>query len=77
MTKKDKKHLEDLLAKIEDIRAAIESMKEAEEEKYDKMSDGWQESERGVAMSENIDSLDTCFCGLDDAAEAINEILER
>ena len=77
MTKKDKKHLEDLLAKIEDIRAAIESMKDAEEEKYDNMSDGWQESERGCTMAENIDSLDTCFCGLDDAVEAINEILER
>lgn len=77
MTKKDKKQLEDLLAKIEDIRAAIEAMKEAEEEKYDNMSDGWQESERGYIMSENIDSLDSCYCGLDDAVEAINEILER
>ena len=77
MTKKDKKQLEDLLVKIEDIRAAIEAMKEAEEEKYDNMSDGWQESERGCTMAENIDSLDTVFSGLDDAVEAINEILER
>lgn len=77
MTKKDKKQLEVLLAKIEDIRAAIEAMKDAEEEKYDNMSDGWQESERGYIMSENIDSLDSCYSGLDDAVEAINEILDR
>ena len=55
----------------------IDYIKGLEEEKYDNMSDGWQESERGVAMSENIDSLDTCYSGLDDAVEAINEILER
>ena len=77
MTKKDKKQLQAMMQQLEDIRAVIEAMKEAEEEKYDNMSDGWQESERGYTMSENIDSLDTCYSGLEDAVEAINEILER
>ena len=77
MTKKDKKQLQAMMQQLEDIRAAIEAIKESEEEKYDNMSDGWQESERGCTMAENIYSLDTCYSGLDDAVEAINEILER
>ena len=77
MTKKDKKQLQAMMQQLEDIRAAIEAMKDAEEEKYDNMSEGWQESERGCTMYDNIDSLDSCYSGLDDAVEAINEILER
>ena len=77
MTKKDKKQLAIILSQLEEIRETIESIKGLEEEKYDNMSEGWQESERGVAMSENIDSLDTCYSALDDAVEAINEILDR
>ena len=77
MTKKDKKQLAIILSQLEEIRETIDSIKGLEEEKYDNMSDGWQESERGYTMSENIDSLDTAFSGLDDAVEAINEILER
>lgn len=77
MTKKDKKQLAIILSQLEEIRKTIDSIKGLEEEKHDNMSDGWQESERGMAMSENIDSLDTVFSGLDDAVEAINEILER
>ena len=77
MTNKDKKQLAIILSQLEEIRETIDSIKGLEEEKYDNMSDGWQESERGVAMSENIDSLDTCYSCLDDAVEAINEILDR
>ena len=77
MTKEDKKQLLIMLSQLEEIRETIESIKGLEEEKFDNMSEGWQESERGYIMSENIDSLDSCYCGLDDAVEAINEILER
>ena len=77
MTKKDKKHLLIMLSQLEEIRETIDSIKGLEEEKFDNMSEGWQESERGYIMSENIDSLDTAFSGIDDAVEAINEILER
>lgn len=77
MTKKDKKQLLIILSQLEEIRETIDSLKGLEEEKYDNMSDGWQESERGCTMAENIDSLDAAFSGLDDAVEAINDILER
>ena len=77
MTKKDKKQLAIILSQLEEIRETIDSFKGLEEEKYDNMSDGWQDSERGSIMSENIDSLDEAFSCLDDAVEAINEILER
>ena len=77
MTKKDKKQLAIILSQLEEIRETIDSIKGLEEEKYDNMSEGLQESERGYIMLENIDSLDTAFSGIDDAVEAINEILER
>ena len=77
MTKKDKKQLAIILSQLEEIRETIDSIKGLEEEKYDNMSEGWQESERGCTMADNIDSLDTAFSGLDDAVYEINEILER
>ena len=50
--------LEGYKLKIEDIGSILREMSEREQEKYDNMSDGAQNSERGQSISEAAAALD-------------------
>ena len=49
-------------------------MKEDEEDKFDNMPEGLQESERGEAMQEAIEQLETACDNLDEVISALEEI---
>ena len=49
-------------------------MKDDEEEKFDNMPEGLQESERGEAMQEAIEQLETACDSLDEVISALEEI---
>lgn len=57
--------LYDLTNEIENLRVEIVSIQEEEQEKYDNMSEGWQESERGCNMYEGIEQLEDIVSRLD------------
>lgn len=57
--------LYDLTNEIEHIRIDVECIQEEEQEKYDNMSEGWQESERGCNMYECIEMLEDIVNRLD------------
>jgi hypothetical protein len=53
---------------LEEAKALIEAVGEAEQEKFDNMSEGLQQTERGQRMEE-------CASELADAASSIDDIL--
>ena len=63
----------DLLCEAEGILASAEG---DEQEAYDNMPEGLQDSERGEKMSENIDVLIECQSELEDMVESLLEVIE-
>lgn len=74
--KKYAEKLYDLTSEIENLRVEIESIQEEEQEKYDNMSEGWQESERGCNMYEGIESLEDIVNRLDYQVAELYDISE-
>ena len=76
MNKQRRKELEEAVSMLEDAYATIENVMEQEQEAFDNMPEGLQESERGEAMQENIDSLDSCLSDLENVKEQVEEVIE-
>ena len=76
--------LNDAQEKLQSANSIVESCGADEEEAYDNLPDGVQESERGEAMQENIDSLDDVISelesindSLEEQIDAIQEVIDR
>lgn len=76
MNAKGRKELRSYVDQLEEIKSCIETMQEDETEKLDNMPEGLQESERGEAMQEAIENLESASSSLEEAIDYINEILE-
>jgi len=77
MNKQNRKELERAIYLISEGMEIITSIKEAEEEKYDNLPEGIQESERGEQFQENIDELDTAASDLESTIETIENVINR
>ena len=75
MNKQQRKELQGYAESLEEIKCAIEEMREDEECKFDNMPEGLQESERGEAMQEAIDNLESASSSLEEAIDYLNEII--
>lgn len=64
------KHIE-VLNKIKD---SLESMADLENEKYENMPEGLQDSERGEEMRDALDNLDSAVCSIEEAVEYLENI---
>lgn len=65
MNKARRKQLEDLIEQLSVIKESIEAVLEEEQEAFDNLPEGIQESERGEVMQENIDNLQTAADSLE------------
>lgn len=65
MNKARRKQLEDLIEQLSGIKDGIEAVLEEEQEAFDNLPEGIQASERGEAMQENIDNLQTAADSLE------------
>ena len=65
MNKARRKQLEDLIEQLSGIKDSIEAVLEEEQEAFDNLPEGIQESERGEVMQENIDNLQTAADSLE------------
>lgn len=65
MNKTRRKQLEDLIEQLSEIKDSIEAVMEEEQEAFDNLPEGIQASERGEAMQENIDNLQTAADSLE------------
>lgn len=76
MNKKQRNALQGYAESLDEIKSFLETMQEEETEKLDNMPEGLQESERGEAMQEAIDNLESASNSIDEAIGYITEITE-
>ncbi len=57
--------IEKIRLEIEDLSNLIENIREGEEEAFDNLPESLQESDRGEAMQEAIDNLDSALSDLE------------
>lgn len=76
MNKQDRKELEKALDLLNSANEIITMIKEQEEERYDNLPEGIQDSERGERFQENIDNLDSASSDLESALEYLESVLE-
>lgn len=57
---------EDLMGKLSDAREAVEQIRDEEQESFDNMPEGLQESPRGQQAQECLELLEEAFAELDD-----------
>ena len=74
--KKSIAKLETVISLIEEIAGDLELIQEEEQEAFDNMPEGLQESERGETMQECIDSFDEILSVLNDEID-LTEIIEK
>lgn len=74
MNAQGRKEIAKYIASLNEIKDKLVSMKDDEENKFDNMPEGLQESERGEAMQEAIEQLETACDNLDEAISALQEI---
>lgn len=77
MNKARRKWLEDVIAKLEEQKEELESIQCEEQESYDNMPESLQYSERGEAIEENANDLDSYASDLQDVIDNLQEILYR
>lgn len=75
MNKQNRKDLQGYVDSLEKIKSNIETMMEEEQSKFDNMPEGLQESERGEAIQEAIDNLESASGSLEEAIDYLNEII--
>lgn len=73
MNKQRRKALDTLYRKIEELRQEVEEVMDEEQDSYDNLPENLQGSERGEAMYEAIDNLDSACRSLDEAMDYILE----
>lgn len=75
MNANQRKTLKGYVESLDEIKSNIETMMEDEQSKLDNMPEGLQESERGEAMQEAIDNLESASSSLEEAIDYLNEII--
>lgn len=74
MNNAQRKQLDKIKQQLEDLRSQVETMKSEEEDKYDNMPEGIQAGEKGDAMQDGINQLDSCMDNLQSAIDDIEGI---
>ena len=74
MNAQGRKEIAKYISTLEDIKDKLESMMDDEQDKFDNMPEGLQESERGEAMQEAIEQLETACENLDEVINCLQEI---
>lgn len=74
MNNERRKVINKMIAKLEEVQSELDSCADLEQEEYDNMPEGLQESERGHRMQENIDILYGMYESIDDLTDQLNYI---
>lgn len=73
MNKSRRSRIDEIIQKIEDLTYDIDVLRDEEEESYENLPESIQYSDRGEAMSEAIDNLESAISSLEEATEYLNE----
>lgn len=74
MNAKDRKKVSEWIDTLIDMKAEIENMQEDQQEKYDNLPEGLQDSEKGEALEEAANTLEEVSDSVDSAIESLQEI---
>ncbi|NCG50570.1 hypothetical protein [Serratia fonticola] len=70
-----RKRLSDLFVEIEIIKGKVEDVRDEEQDAFDSMPDGLQQSERGQKLEMAISCIEEIIDGLEQACDQINEAI--
>ncbi|WP_411752129.1 hypothetical protein [Serratia sp. (in: enterobacteria)] len=70
-----RKRLSDLFVKIEIIKGEVEDVRDEEQDAFDSMPEGLQQSERGQKSEMAISCIEEIIDGLEKACDQINEAI--
>lgn len=76
MNAERRKRIKYVINDIDDIISALDEIRNDEQDAYDNLPENFQESEKGEAMLENIDSLDIAMSNLEDVQNDLDLLLE-
>lgn len=76
MNKNDRKELEKALALLGEAQEIIDAIKDGEQEKFDNLSEGLQQTEKGQKFEETVSTLEDAWNSIDEAVGSINEAME-
>jgi hypothetical protein len=76
MNKRDRVELDKAVTLIEEAKAIVESIGESEQEKFDNLSEGLQQSERGEGFQSAAEELSNVATSLEDAISSIQTASE-
>lgn len=75
MNKQRKENISRIRVVLKMMQEELEKVLDAEQEDFDNKSEAFQESERGEAMQEDIDNVETASGLLDDVIDCLDEVL--
>lgn len=76
MNKQRRTEIEAVLNELADLRSRIESIQSDEQDAYDNMPEGLQQSERGQKAEEACSRLEDAVTAFDDIESALNDAME-
>lgn len=76
MNNQRRKEIEAVLNELADLRSRIETIQSEEQDAYDNMPEGLQQSERGTKAEEACSRLDDAVTAFDDLESALNDASE-
>lgn len=76
MNKERRKALAEIVDQLAGIRSAIEQVKDDEQDAFDNMPEGLQQSEKGEKAENAISRLDDALSAVDDIESALIEASE-
>lgn len=75
MNKQRKENISRIRVMLKMAQEELEKVLDEEQEDFDNKSEAFQESERGEAMQEDIDNVESASGLLDDAIDCLDEVL--
>lgn len=76
MNNQRRKEIEAVLNELADLRSRVETLQNEEQDAFDNMPEGLQQSERGQASENAANALDYALSAFDDIDSSLNEALE-
>ena len=77
MNKENRADLQKAISLMEDAKEIIERIKDGEQEKYDNLSEGLQQSEKGQKFEEAASTLGEVYDQLEGSIDSINDIVSE
>lgn len=73
MNKYNRMKISEWIDKLNDIKGEVDAMQEEESNKYDNLPEGLQDSEKGEAIYESVENLESAANSLEEAIDYLED----